>query len=91
MQGRLDRFNEEELDVPLVLFSEVLDHMLRIDRVLRQPQGHVLLIGVSGSGKSLLSRFVAWQNGHSIFTIKVNGQYKAQDFDEVCHDSILHR
>ena len=29
-------FYEEELDVPLVLFDEVLDHVLRIDRIFRQ-------------------------------------------------------
>ncbi|KNC81233.1 hypothetical protein SARC_06434, partial [Sphaeroforma arctica JP610] len=64
-------FYEEELDVPLVLFNEVLDHVLRIDRVFRQPQGHLLLIGVSGSGKTTLTRFVAWINGLSIFQVKV--------------------
>ena len=31
-------FYEEELDVPLVLFDEVLDHVLRIDRIFKQPQ-----------------------------------------------------
>jgi hypothetical protein len=35
----------------MVLFNDVLDHVLRIDRVFRQVQGHLLLIGVSGSGK----------------------------------------
>ena len=64
-------FYEEELDVPLVLFNEVLDHVLRIDRIYRQPQGHLLLIGVSGAGKTTLSRFVAWMNGLSVFQIKV--------------------
>ena len=58
VRARLKIFYEEELDVQLVLFNEVLDHVLRIDRVFRQPQGHVLLIGVSGSGKTTLSRFV---------------------------------
>jgi len=71
VKARLKVFYEEELDVPLVLFNEVLDHILRIDRVFRQPQGHALLIGVSGGGKTVLSRFVAWMNGLSIFTIKV--------------------
>lgn len=52
---RLRVFYEEELDVPLVLFNDVLDHVLRIDRVFRQIQGHLLLIGVSGSGKVWLS------------------------------------
>ena len=64
-------FYEEELDVPLVLFNEVLDHVLRIDRIFRQPQGHLLLIGVSGAGKTPLSRFVAWMNGLSVVQVKV--------------------
>ena len=65
----------------LVVFNEVLDHILRIDRVLRQPQGHLLLIGVSGGGKTVLSRFVAWMNGLSVAFLKVNNRYTAQDFD----------
>lgn len=30
----------------------------------------------------MLSRFVAWMNGLSIFTIKVNNKYSAIDFDD---------
>lgn len=71
-KARLRVFYEEELDVPLVLFNEVLDNVLRIDRIFRQPQGHLLLIGVSGSGKTTLSRFVAWMNGLKVFQIKVS-------------------
>ena len=88
VQARLKVFYEEELDVPLVLFNEVLDHVLRIDRIFKQQQvgvspwqprpllttplqGHLLLIGVSGAGKTTLSRFVAWINGLSVFQINV--------------------
>jgi dynein heavy chain 1 len=56
-KARLRVFHEEELDVQLVLFNDVLDHVLRIDRVFRQIQGHLLLIGVSGGGK------VSWLKG----------------------------
>ncbi|CAM0135389.1 unnamed protein product [Umbelopsis sp. WA50703] len=82
VKARLKVFYEEELDVPLVLFNDVLEHVLRIDRVFRQPQGHLLLIGVSGSGKTTLSRFVAWLNGLSVFQIKVHNKYTGLDFDE---------
>lgn len=34
VKARLKVFYEEELDVPLVLFNEVLDHVLRIDRLV---------------------------------------------------------
>lgn len=82
VKARLRTFCEEELDVPLILFNDVLEHVLRIDRVFRQPQGHLILIGVSGSGKTTLSRFVAWMNGLSVFQIKVHGRYSSEDFDD---------
>ncbi|OJJ50928.1 hypothetical protein ASPZODRAFT_57610 [Penicilliopsis zonata CBS 506.65] len=82
VKARLKTFCEEEVDVPLVLFNDVLEHALRIDRVFRQPQGHLILIGVSGSGKTTLSRFVAWMNGLKIFQIKVHGKYSSEDFDD---------
>jgi dynein heavy chain 1, cytosolic len=43
LQGKLKVFYEEELNVQLVIFDQVLDHITRIDRVLRQPLGHLLL------------------------------------------------
>ncbi|VDM82682.1 unnamed protein product [Strongylus vulgaris] len=60
----------------------MLDHVLRIDRIYRQPQGHLLLIGTAGAGKTTLSRFVAWLNGLSVFQLKVHSKYTAADFDE---------
>ncbi|KAE8214295.1 hypothetical protein CF327_g2298 [Tilletia walkeri] len=79
---RLKQYSEEELDASLVLFDEVLDLASSIDRVLRQRQGHLLLIGVSGSGRTTLARFVAWINGLSIFTISPSNKYTPADFDE---------
>ena len=86
VKARLKTFCEEAVDVPLILFNDVLEHVLRIDRVFRQPQGHLILIGVSGSGKTTLSRFVAWMNNLSVFQIKVHGKYSAEDFDDDLRD-----
>ena len=86
VKARLKTFCEEEVDTPLILFHDVLEHVLRIDRVFRQPQGHLILIGVSGSGKTTLSRFVAWINGLKVFQIKVHGKYSAEDFDDDLRD-----
>ena len=57
-KSRLKFFYEDELDVPLVHFNEVLDLVLRIDRILPQPQGHLQLIRVSEAGKTTLSKLV---------------------------------
>lgn len=40
VKARLKVFYEEELDVPLVLFNEVLDHVLRIDRYKETEHTH---------------------------------------------------
>ena len=82
IKGKSKGFYEEELDAPLVLFDDVLEHCLRINRVFRQVQGHLLLIGVSGSGKTTLSRFVAWMQGLKTFQVKVHNKYTTEDFDE---------
>jgi dynein heavy chain 1 len=82
LSARLRVFYEEELDVPLVIFDEVLEHILRIDRVLRQPMGHLLLCGDSGAGKTVLSKFVSWMNGLNIFQIKAHSRYGMDDFSE---------
>jgi dynein heavy chain 1 len=82
VRERLKTFADEELDVKLVVFDGVLDHVLRIDRVLKQPSGHMVLAGASGAGKTVLSRFVAWMNGLSIYTLKIHKKYSLEDFDE---------
>ena len=81
VQARLKVFYEEELNVPIVVFDSVLEHILRIDRVLRQPLGHLLLVGSSGVGKTTLSRFVSWMNNLSVFQIKAGRNYALVDFD----------
>ena len=81
IEAKLKTFYEEELNVPLVIFDSVLEHILRIDRVLKQPIGHLLLVGQSGVGKTTLSRFVAWMNDLTVFQIKAGRNYGVADFD----------
>lgn len=39
-------------------------------------------MGESGAGKTVLSRFVSWMNGLSVFQIKAHRKYTLADFDE---------
>eukprot|EP01012_Entosiphon_sulcatum_P048729 TRINITY_DN67253_c0_g1_i1.p1 TRINITY_DN67253_c0_g1~~TRINITY_DN67253_c0_g1_i1.p1 ORF type:complete len:4768 (-),score=648.87 TRINITY_DN67253_c0_g1_i1:2-12742(-) len=89
VQGRLVRFAENELQVQLVVFDSVLDHILHIDRIMKQPLGHMLLVGVAGGGKTVLSRLVAWMNGLSVFQLKAHRGYTLQDFEEDLRSVLL--
>ncbi|KAH0834915.1 P-loop containing dynein motor region D4-domain-containing protein [Lanmaoa asiatica] len=80
----LRMFYEKELDVLLVLFDDMLNHILRIDHVFHEIQGHLLLIGTT------LSHFVAWLNGLSIFQIEVLKKYTRDDFDDDLHTVLQH-
>lgn len=89
VRERLRIFSEEEMDIDLVLFEDLLDHALRIDRVLRQHQGHLILVGPSTSGKNTLTKFVAWINGLKVVQLRVRTGYTIADFEELLRSLLL--
>lgn len=81
LRGRLKVFCEEEINTQVVLYDELLDHVLRIDRVLKQAQGHMMLVGTSASGKSTLVKFVSWMNGFKLVQLRVHSGYTVDEFE----------
>eukprot|EP00767_Chilomastix_cuspidata_P001620 gnl/Chilomastix_cuspidata/1746.p1 GENE.gnl/Chilomastix_cuspidata/1746~~gnl/Chilomastix_cuspidata/1746.p1 ORF type:complete len:4985 (-),score=1600.97 gnl/Chilomastix_cuspidata/1746:1376-14452(-) len=82
VQRYLQSFQNEVINVDVVLFDEVIEHMLRIDRVLRQPVGHLLLAGASGSGKTLLAKFVAHINEYEVREVNTYRGYTLEVFED---------
>ena len=60
----------------------------RIIRVIAQPRGNMLLIGIGGSGRQSLSRLSAYIIGFKVFQIEVTKHYRKNEFREGVYSSI---
>ncbi|KAG5504517.1 hypothetical protein JKF63_04969 [Porcisia hertigi] len=67
-------------DLKLVVFNYVLEHVARISRVLRQPGGHLLLLGVGGSGRRSCTRLGAFIQECDYRTTTPSKDYDHSDF-----------
>lgn len=56
-----------------------MEHITRICRIVDQPGGHSLLVGVGGSGKQSLSKLGAYILTMDIFRIVVSTNYNMGD------------
>jgi len=83
MEGFLDDYNNiVTVVMPLVMFSDACEHVARICRVLRQPNGNALLLGVGGSGRQSLSRLATFMSEFDCFQIEVVKGYGMNEFKE---------
>lgn len=84
MEDKQNDYNSEPgfVSISLVLFRDAIDHIFRITRILRQPNGNVLLIGVGGSGRQSLTRLAAYVVDIGVFQIKITKYYRHLEFRE---------
>lgn len=82
VDNKLLEYNETYAMMDLVLFEQAAEHITRISRIIANPQGNAMLIGVGGSGKQSLSRLAAFINGFEVRQLQVTGTFKVDDLLE---------
>ena len=61
--------------MPLVMFVDAVSHVAHISRIIRQPLGNALLLGVGGSGRQSLARLATAMSEFDCFQIEIAKNY----------------
>ncbi|XP_043933259.1 dynein axonemal heavy chain 2 [Protopterus annectens] len=84
MENQLEDYNMTPGAVPmhLVLFRDAIEHVARVVRVIRQPRGNMMLVGIGGSGRQSLTLLASSICEYKVFRIEVTKHYRKQEFRE---------
>jgi dynein heavy chain len=89
VKDKLTEYNESNTIMDLVLFQAALQHVSRIARIIANPAGNAMLVGVGGSGKQSLSKLAAFIMGFELKQIQVSGRYGVEDLKESLKEMYL--
>ncbi|XP_065071378.1 dynein axonemal heavy chain 6-like isoform X2 [Rhopilema esculentum] len=70
----------KSLSQSLVFFQQTIQHIARAARVFRQREGHMLLVGIGGSGKSSVAELAAYIEFCTFIKPSLTRNYSHSDF-----------
>ena len=83
MEEYLSEYNQlSKTPMSLVMFRFAIEHVSRLARILKQPNGHALLVGIGGSGRQSVTKLAAAMSEYTMFRIELTKNYAYADWRE---------
>ena len=83
MENYLEEYNmSTPKTMNLVFFSDAIEHISRLARILRSPRGNAMLVGLGGSGKQSLTKLTSFMSEFKCISIELKRGYSNNDFRE---------